>query len=90
MTSLLSVAGFAMVPWHQNWKTPSLGGPAAKRGDEIEAWLAAQGRPDYVILDDDNDMLPEQHHRFVKTDSLDGFLWPAYERADRILKGAET
>ena len=38
------------------------------RGDEIKLWL--DNNPDitnYVILDDDNDMLPDQMDRFVQT-----------------------
>lgn len=37
------------------------------RGEEIQSWLDANGAPDYCIIDDDNDMLPEQRPRFVRT-----------------------
>jgi hypothetical protein len=38
------------------------------RGHEIDYWL--EGRTDienWVIIDDDNDFLPHQRHRFVRT-----------------------
>lgn len=38
------------------------------RGDEIETWLKLHPEvTNYVILDDDNDMLPSQKGNFVKT-----------------------
>lgn len=37
------------------------------RGREIQSWLDANGNPDYCIIDDDGDMLPEQRGRFVQT-----------------------
>jgi hypothetical protein len=48
------------------------------RGDEIKAWLDKNPTDNYVIIDDDNDMLEEQMKYFVQTsnnpehfDSLD-------------------
>ncbi len=55
------------------------------RGGEIRIWLDAfgDGVNNFVIVDDDSDMLPEQFPRFVKTDFEEG-LTP--ERADKIIE----
>jgi hypothetical protein len=37
------------------------------RGEEIDAWLKENQVDNYVIIDDDNDMLPEQMLNFVQT-----------------------
>jgi hypothetical protein len=38
------------------------------RGDEIESWLNLHSEvTNYVILDDDDDMLPKQKNNFVRT-----------------------
>ena len=50
--------------------TPSIGGA---RGCEIKAWLEHHpGIEEYVILNDDDDMLEEQLFRFVETDFVCG------------------
>lgn len=86
MTVMLCVAGFADVPWHQNWKTPDMSRMGKTRGEEIAEWMTRHGKPDqYVILDDDPSMLPEQLSNFVQTDVNDGILWTHYEKADQIL-----
>lgn len=47
--------------------TPYLGNNV-KRGDEINDWLMNnQSISNYVIIDDDDDMLPQQYNNFVKT-----------------------
>ncbi len=52
------------------WRTPS---SDKERGHEIAAWLKAHPEiTDYVILDDDDDMLPEQKSKFVQTHGHDG------------------
>jgi len=40
-----------------------------ERGNEIKEWIRDCGMDieGYVIIDDDNDMLPEQQERFVRT-----------------------
>jgi len=38
-----------------------------KRGEEIEKWLEKNPIKDYVIIDDDSDMLPNQMDRLIKT-----------------------
>ena len=37
------------------------------RSLEIQQWLENNEVESYIILDDENDMLPEQQSRFVKT-----------------------
>lgn len=49
------------------------------RGNQIEAWLSRH--PDimeYVIVDDDSDMLPHQMPRFVHTNHALGFRLPEF------------
>lgn len=44
----------------------------------------------YLIIDDETDMLPEQHDNFVHVDSVDGFNARNYYRAKAILQGWEA
>lgn len=49
------------------------------RGDEIAAWLADHPEvTTYAIVDDDDDMLPEQQLRFVKTNPINGLTYEDY------------
>lgn len=58
------------------------------RGDEIYAYLKTHpGIKNYVILDDDTDMLPEQEDHWVITNQMYGFDCRSYERALEILTG---
>lgn len=64
------------------------------RGDEIKLWLSIfegsfntenfknKGTVNYVILDDDNDMLPEQRDNFFRTDFMLGLT---EEKANLII-----
>lgn len=62
-------------------KTPNLGGTKGKyerilRWDEINDWLSNNCQYEdvnYVIIDDDSDMLDTQMSRFVQTDTFKGF-----------------
>ena len=57
------------------------------RGDQIKDWLLQH--PDvenYVILDDDSDMLKEQKHHFVNVNNEHGFTRLDYVVAKNILK----
>lgn len=57
------------------------------RGNEIKAWLDIHPEvTDYIIIDDDNDMLPEQMEKFVHTSELHGFDYGSMLQALRILK----
>lgn len=52
------------VPW------PLTSYAGGRRGSEIKTWLDTHPSPDaisYAILDDENDMLPEQQSHFFKT-----------------------
>ena len=65
-------------------KTPTFrDGP---RGNEIKSWLDKHPKvTNYVIIDDDRDMLDEQREYFVNTSSLHGFLHGEMLQAERIL-----
>lgn len=56
-----------------------------KRGDEIASWL--KQHPEikyYIIVDDDNDMLPEQQSHFVQTETTKGFGLKEYQQCLKI------
>ena len=54
------------------------------RGDEIAEWLSRHPEvTEYAIVDDDDDMRPEQMTRFVQTDFANGGL--LQEHADRLI-----
>jgi len=56
------------------------------RGEEIQKWLDAHPEvTDYVILDDDQDMLDSQKDHFVKTTFMHGFQYGDLLWAQRIL-----
>jgi len=58
------------------------------RGKEIEEWLDTHSDIDnYVILDDDTDMLDSQLSHFVKTSMLDGLTEEKATQAINILLG---
>ena len=64
-------------------KTPDR--PGQSRGSEIKAYL--EEHPEikyYIIVDDDNDMLPEQKEHFVKTNVDRGFGKPEYRKCIEI------
>ena len=66
--------------------TPLL--PGYARGEEIKQWLRLHPSvTDYLILDDDADMLEEQQDRFVHTSTSDGFMFSHYRKALKILNG---
>lgn len=72
--------------FHDDWNTIQLRHPM-KRGAEIAEWLARHPEVEnYLILDDDSDMLDEQSEHFVKTCHKNGFLLEHYDRAREILK----
>lgn len=66
-------------------KTPRLYDIGSRRGDEIAAWIATSGQDtqDYIIFDDDSDMLPEQKAggHFIKTPLDYGLGMPETEAA---------
>ncbi|QDH49208.1 hypothetical protein PHYNN_22 [Pantoea phage Phynn] len=50
----------------------SMGTSLDERGYEIQAWIDAFGCKNYVILDDDRDMLESQKNNFILTDGQIG------------------
>lgn len=59
------------------------------RGNEIKMYLNDNPEiSNYVILDDDKDMLPEQMFHLVKVNSDYGFGFPDYIKAKEILAGS--
>lgn len=58
------------------------------RGKEIQQYLNNnQEIKNYVIIDDDSDMLPSQKEHLVQTDNYIGFTYNDYIEAKRILAG---
>jgi hypothetical protein len=62
------------------------------RGNEIKKWVDSWNNmikndpiTNYVIIDDDSDMLEEQKTSFVKTSSLHGFQFADMLKAEKIL-----
>lgn len=56
------------------------------RGKEIELWLIDhQDIENYIIIDDDGDMLDNQLFHFIQTDWQTGFTEREYELAYRVL-----
>lgn len=58
------------------------------RGEEIQQYLNNnQQIKNYVIIDDDADMLPSQKEHLVQTDNYTGFTYNDYIEAKKILAG---
>jgi len=70
-------------------RTPVING---KRGVEIEYWLNKYGGEfyDYVIIDDDSDMLEHQSCNFVHTDAEFGFTHKDYLRCLEIFRDKDV
>jgi len=58
---------------HKDWRTTLL--RLSNRGGEIQEWLDRHKVEDYLILDDESDMLGSQMGHFVKTDTYNGLLF---------------
>ena len=70
---------------HPDWKTPII--EPGHRGKEVKMWL--DEHPDikeFIILDDDNDILEEHRSRFVRTDYYEGMQAEHYYKAREILE----
>lgn len=79
---LVSDAIIDVTPYFR-WK----GGDDVARGHEIKHWLDAHPEiTDYVIVDDDRDMLKSQQENFVNTSAMHGFQYADMLHALRILK----
>lgn len=56
------------------------------RGVEINDWLVRHPEVEtWAIIDDDNDMLPDQQTRFVRTDGFEGMSWKDFSKLCEIL-----
>lgn len=73
---------------NHDWITPKSDHvPHATRGTEIQMWLDANPKyKNYIIIDDDSDMLNHQLPFFVKTDGYEGFGARDYEKCEVLLK----
>ena len=60
------------------------------RGEQIEQWLKANDAivKDYLILDDETDMLDYQMSRLVQTDMRNGILFDNYIDIEKRIKAA--
>lgn len=56
------------------------------RGDEIQAWLDENECEQYLIIDDDRDMLEKQKERFICTDAEHGFTKKQLHTAIEMLQ----
>lgn len=66
-------------------RTPKYLGPDTTRGDEIAKWLEDNPEyDDYIILDDDSDMLDSQMDRFIHCDSKVGLSYENWLRIREI------
>ncbi|MFW6219932.1 MAG: HAD domain-containing protein [bacterium] len=69
---------------HEDWRTTTerLG----CRGEEIQEWLNRHPEvTDYIIVDDDSDLLENQKPFHIKTDSKEGFSASDFDKADKIM-----
>ena len=70
---------------HNDWSTPII--QPGHRGKEIKLWLDSHPDiTDFLILDDDEDILPEHSSRHIKTTLLEGLQEEHYFRAREILE----
>lgn len=91
VANALSCAGFQPIvhAFHEDWCTPTFTDrDPTIRGREIGRWLDEHDETEnYIIIDDDADMLGYQWSRLVNTDCRNGVLLEHYELADKLLKG---
>ena len=72
---------YDITPWISDKKYNSSG-----RGGEIQTWLDKHLEVEnYIIIDDDSDMLDSQLYHFIQTDYQTGFTEHEYELAYRVL-----
>jgi len=69
---------------HDDWHTPFV--RRASRGSEINLWLDSHPEvKDYLILDDNENLLDHQLSRFVKTSNYLGMVQERYHQARNLL-----
>ncbi len=70
---------------HKDWSTPII--QPSHRGKEIKLWLDSHlDITNFLILDDDEDILPEHSSRHIKTTLADGLQEEQYYKAREILE----
>lgn len=93
LRDLLYSVGF-IYPMRIISKTPTLTDDDCVRGNEIEKWMKLNREligkyfteyDEYVILDDDNDMLYTQKDNFLHVDRFVGITFGTAEKAVKIL-----
>jgi HAD domain in Swiss Army Knife RNA repair proteins len=73
---------------YHEWFTPVI--HPAHRGREIKLWLDLHPEvTDYIIIDDDENILEEQMNRFVKTGLHEGMTEEHFNRVRAILSETE-
>ena len=69
---------------HEDWLTPIV--RPANRGKEIELWLENHSEvEDYIILDDNANLMDHQMDKFVKTSMHLGMVQERYSQARNLL-----
>lgn len=81
----LTKGGLNMNLIHQDWRTPI--DNSWMRGYQIRDWLKRNNMLDtkYIILDDDQDFLPEQKPRHVLTNAENGLMMDDYRKMRNLL-----
>jgi hypothetical protein len=69
---------------HEDWRTIS--NHDWIRGQEIEEWLSRHEVENYLILDDDSDMLDDQKEHHVCTSTTNGLLLEHLDKSLEVLK----
>ena len=70
---------------HKDWKTPEA--YPSHRGEEINLWLDNHPKAiDYVIIDDDENILEEQKNWFIRTDINEGMTEEHYYKVRQIFQ----
>ena len=89
ITSFIKKYGFTEY-MHKDWRTIRLRGEL--RGREIQEWINRhEGEiSNYIILDDDSDMLRHQSPHFIQTNTDEGFGANDYIKCEKILKRRMT
>lgn len=69
---------------HKDWKTPEA--YPSHRGEEINLWLDNHPEAiDYVIIDDDENILEEQKNWFIRTDINEGMTEEHYYKVRQMI-----
>lgn len=70
---------------HEDWLTPVV--RPASRGKEIKLWLDNHSEVnDYLIIDDNQNLLDQQMSKFVQTSAFLGMVQESYNQACNLLQ----